>query len=192
MRRNALACRLGFHCSTSTILIEACISNHDRPTTHTMAGKRKRTRQGIEGDQKRQKLCGNPNGKDPVVKQALLAQYYPQVLSLRQFLLFKLPTASKTRRKKILSLGQNQVLDKGKDRSALSDFLDRTLVGVLKCKEVLPQERLQQYTSFSQKADTSDTTFGNLSGTWNFSQSEVIVDSSSRVGMLSLERRDIR
>ena len=147
-----------------------------------MAGKRKRTRQGIEGDQKRQKHYSNPIGKDPVVKQALLAQYYPQVLSLRQFLLHKLPATSKTRRKKILSLGRNEALDKGKDRNALSDFLDRTLVGVLPCRDVPPQERMQLYTSFSQRADTSDMTFGDLNGTGHFSQSEVIDYSSSRAG----------
>jgi telomerase reverse transcriptase len=157
-----------------------------------MAGKRKRTRPGIESDQKRQRISSNPNGKDPVVKQALLAQYYPQVCSLREYLLFKLPATSRIRRKKILNLGRKQSLDNGKDCSAFSDFLDCTLVGVLKCNDASSEERIQQWTSFSQRANTSDSTFANMSGAGNFSQSEVSVyPLASRVGMLSL-RRDIR
>lgn len=150
-----------------------------------MAGKRKRTRHRVEDDQKRQRISGNPNGKDPVVKQALLAQFYPQAVSLREYLLSKLPTTSKIRRKKIVNFGRKQNLDNRKNNGALSDFLDHTLIGVLKCHEVSPQERVQQWTSFSQRVDTSDTTFANLSGTGNSSLSEVSVYSSLRIGMIS-------
>jgi telomerase reverse transcriptase len=140
-----------------------------------MAKKRKRTRRGTEGDTKRQKLRGNNSGRDPVVKQALLAQYYPRVFNLREYLLYKLPATSKIRRKKILNLGREQSVDSKRDCSALSDFLDHTLIGVLKCNEVLPEERIQQWTSFSQRLDTSNSALVNLSGTGNLSQSEVSV-----------------
>jgi telomerase reverse transcriptase len=141
-----------------------------------MAGKRKRTRNGngngigIGGEQKRQRIAGNINGKDPAVRQALLAQYYRRVFSLREYLLSKLPAASKIRRKKILKL---ENLGGAKDQSALAQFLDGTLVGVLKDDEVSQEERLRQWTSFSQRMDTSNSTFANLSGTGLFSQSEV-------------------
>lgn len=148
-----------------------------------MAGKRKRNKHGIEGDQKRQRICVNTKGKDSVVKQAVLAQYYPQVFTLREYLLFKLPATSKVRRKKILNLGGKQSHGDRKECGVVSAFLDRTLVGVMKSNEVLLEERIQQWTSFSQKVDMSDPTFANLSGTGNFSQSEVSVYSSSPGGM---------
>lgn len=156
-----------------------------------MGGKRKRTKHGIEGDPKRQRIFGNPNGKDPVVKHAVLSQCYPQVFTLRDYLLFKLPATSKARRKKVLNLGRKQSLEDGKDWSALSTFLDLTLIGVMRNNEGSPKDRIQQWTSFSQKVDTSNSTFANLSGTGNFSQTEVSDYSSSRAGMPSLQRRDI-
>ena len=144
-----------------------------------MAGKRKRTRNGkgigigIGGDQKRQRIAGNTNGKDPVVRQALLAQYYRRVFSLREYLLSRLPATSKIRRKKILKLGRDQNLGDGEDQSALAQFLDGTLIGVLKDDEVSEEERVRQWTSFSQRVDTSNSTFANPSGAGLFSQSEV-------------------
>jgi hypothetical protein len=143
-----------------------------------MAGKRKRNKHGIEGDQKRQRICGNQDGKDPVVKHAVLAQCYPQVFTLREYLLFKFPATSKIRRKKVLNIGRKQSLDNEIGCNALSSVLDRTLVGVLKRNEISTEERIQQWTSFSQRVDTSNSTFANLSGTGNFSQSEVSVDSN--------------
>jgi telomerase reverse transcriptase len=136
-----------------------------------MAGKRKRLRPNrrIEGDQKRQKVSETSNSKEAVVKEALLAQFYPRVSSLREFLISKLPPSSKVRRKKILSVGKNA--DSGADQK-LSKFLDQTLVGVSKHKGVLQEERWQQWTTFSQKADDS-VSFANLSGVGLFSQSEV-------------------
>jgi telomerase reverse transcriptase len=144
-----------------------------------MAGKRKRNRSGHGNERanKRQKVYGSLNGKDPVVKDALLSQYYPQVFSLREYLISKLPTASKIRRKKILSVGRKS---EGEKDQSLAEFLDQTLVGVLSCKDVSPEERLQQWTSFSQRNDTSDSNIGNLSGIWQFSMSEVFIRSLFR------------
>jgi telomerase reverse transcriptase len=156
-----------------------------------MAGKRKRNKHGIEGDRKRQRICNNANGKAPVVKQAVLAQYYPQVFTLREYLLFKLPVTSKVRRKKVLNLKREHSIEGREDCGALSAFLDRTLVGVKESSEISPEERIQQWTSFSQKVDTSDSTFANLSGTGNFSQSEVSIYCSSRGGMITVQRRGI-
>jgi hypothetical protein len=136
-----------------------------------MAGKRKRSRPShrMGGDPKRQKVSESPIGKDPVVKEALLAQFYPQVLSLREFLISKLPPSSKVRRKKILFVGKKP--DSEADQK-LSKVLDQTLVGVSKHKGVSQEERWQQWTTFSQKADDS-VSFANATGVGIFSQSEV-------------------
>ena len=141
-----------------------------------MAGKRKkRNRSAHDGKgNKRQKISGGFNGKDPVVKHAVLAQYYPQVYTLREYLLSKLPATSKARRKKIVSVGQQQQSDGTTDGpiDGLASFLDSTLIGVLKYKDASPEERLKQWVTFSQRLDTSDSNLTNLSGT-GFSQSEV-------------------
>ena len=136
-----------------------------------MAGKRKRSRTDhhIDSDREGQKIADHPKSRDSVVKDALLAQFYPQVISLREFLISKLPPSSKIRRKKIRSVGKKA--DSEIDQK-LSKFLDQTLVGVSKHKEVSQEERWQQWTTFSQKADDS-VSFANQSGVGIFSQSEV-------------------
>jgi telomerase reverse transcriptase len=135
-----------------------------------MASKRKRSRPNhIGGGQKRQKISDTSKSKESVVKEALLAQFYPQVLSLREYLLSKLRPSSKVRRRKILSFGKKA--DSETDQK-LSNFLDQTLIGVTKHNGVSQEERWQQWTTFSQKADDS-TSFANSSGAGLFSQSEV-------------------
>jgi telomerase reverse transcriptase len=140
-----------------------------------MVAKRRRTSRGSEGDQKRQKIAGNLTGKDPVVKQALLSQYYLQVFSLREYLLSKLPAASKIRRRKISKLGQEPDIKNGGSQQALARFIDQTLIGVLKEDVGTREERIQQWTSFSQRIDLSEITFANMSGVGagGISQSEV-------------------
>jgi telomerase reverse transcriptase len=136
-----------------------------------MASKRKRSRPNhrIGGDRKRHKISESSKSKEPVVKEALLAQFYREVLSLREFLISKLPPNSKVRRRKILSVGKKT--DSETDQK-LSSFLDQTLIGVSKHNGVSQEERWQQWTTFSQKADDS-TSFANLTGAGLFSQSEV-------------------
>ena len=140
-----------------------------------MAGKRKRTRsgQGSQGDNKRQRISGlSSSSKNSVIKQAVLVQYYPQVLSLREYLLSKLPSTSKIRRKKTVSVGRKPRPD-GKDDTKFANLLDSTLVGVGKYKDASAEERLQQWNSFSQRIGNDDSNFANLSGVGIFSQSEV-------------------
>ncbi|CZR51337.1 related to telomerase reverse transcriptase [Phialocephala subalpina] len=138
-----------------------------------MAGKRKRKRPGAadEGDQKRQKVAAGSNAKEPVVKQALLNQYYPEVLSLKEYLLANLPSTSKIRRRKISSIGRKPE-DKESDRK-LCQFLENSLIGVCKNRDLSQDERWSQWTTFSQKPDDS-TSFANLSTSQVYSQSEII------------------
>ncbi|PBP24578.1 Telomerase reverse transcriptase [Diplocarpon rosae] len=137
-----------------------------------MAGKRKRKRpgQGCEGDQKRQKVSSS-HGTEPLVKQALLAKYYPQVMTLREYLISKLPSTSKIRRKKIRSVGRRPE-DKESEQQ-LSRFLDQTLIGVSTFKEASQDERWKHWATFSQRSDDS-TSLVNLSGVGSFSQNELV------------------
>lgn len=109
------------------------------------------------------------------MKHALLAQYYPRVLSLREYLLSKLPPTSKIRRKKILTVGCSLGGETRERDQALADALDKTLVGISKQGELSREERWQQWTSFSQKADTSVSTLANISGIGLFSQPDVSI-----------------
>jgi len=143
-----------------------------------MGGKRKRNRPAgrAPDDNKRQRLSASLNSKTAVVKQALLAQYYPKVVSLREYLLLKLPTSSKVRRKKILSLGhKSHVEETEQENQSLAEFLDNVLVGISPCAEPLKKVRLKQWNSFSQRGDVSVSTLANVSGAGVFSQSEVRV-----------------
>ncbi|XMA14564.1 hypothetical protein WAI453_007355 [Rhynchosporium graminicola] len=134
-----------------------------------MPAKRKRKRSSqVSGDQKRQKTSSN---SATIVRDSLLARYYPQILSLKDYLLSKLPKSSKIRRKKIASVGKKPG-DKKTDQE-LAQFLDETLVGVSKFKEVTHEERWKQWTTFSQRPDDS-VSFANLSGVGTFSQTEII------------------
>lgn len=140
-----------------------------------MAGKRKRKRSAhgkAGGDEKRQKKALGPQATDPVVKHALLAKYYPQVVTLREYLVSRLPPSSKIRRKKILSLGHRQRPGNRETDQQLACFLDQTLVGVSRFKEAGPEERLNEWAAFSQKPDES-VSWANLSLLGAFSQTEV-------------------
>ncbi|EKD17210.1 telomerase reverse transcriptase [Drepanopeziza brunnea f. sp. 'multigermtubi' MB_m1] len=142
-----------------------------------MAARRKRKRPARDHgdhhrDQKRQKgMASSSHGVDPVVRHALLAKYYPRVLTLREYLVSQLPSSSKIRKKKILHVGRNAE-DKETDQK-LSQFLDQTLVGVSRFKEAPSEERRKQWSAFSQRPDES-VSLVNLSGAGAFSQTEVV------------------
>lgn len=95
------------------------------------------------------------------VKHALLAQYYPNILTLRQYLLHNLPPASRTRRKKIEAF-QADVSDADTSiRVQLAKLLDTTLIGLRVCPEDVAKarskSRLQQWIDYSQKDDSHVT-----------------------------------
>ncbi len=110
------------------------------------------------------------------MKQALLSQYYPKVLTLREYLLLKLPASSKVRRKKICAVKRlvqrDRVDETEHDDICLAEYLDQTLVGVQE-GEPLKDERWKQWTCFSQRADNSELTARSGDGHGDCSQSEV-------------------
>ena len=122
-----------------------------------------------------------------VVKHLLLAQYYPKVQTLRQYVLDKLPPTSKIRRRKILALGNAEpdtdTAARGSKRNLeeirteLIELLDTTLIGT----HVLPREvtqaqsdrHMQQWLDYSQRGDESHVTLsGSIDSAIQF-QSEV-------------------
>ncbi|ROW11380.1 hypothetical protein VMCG_00927 [Cytospora schulzeri] len=155
--------------------------------------KRKRPKNATSGEspvdppakQLRREAVGDLQSAD-VVKHALLAQYYPRVQTLRQYVLDKLPPTSKVRRKKIAAVGNTEpdadtAGSKGNPqdiRAVLTELLDTTLIGT----HVLPREvakaqsdsSLQQWIEYSQRGDDSHVTLsGGVASAIHF-QSEVI------------------
>lgn len=118
------------------------------------------------------------------VKHALLAQYYPTTLTLRQYVLNNLPASSKTRRRKIAALASEhadgaesaQRVPDVDVRAQLATLLDTTLVGLHvrppEVAQALSVGRLQQWTEYSQRDDSLVTLSGGDANAIHF-QSEV-------------------
>lgn len=144
-----------------------------------MVQKRKRSRleQSTEGGNKRLKISAVKPLNEGLVSKSLLSQYYLEVLTLREYLLSKLPPSSKVRRKKILSLNCHKpctcVDETELEDVALSRYLDQTLVGVAEGFETTKDERWKQWSTFSQSADNSESTVRSSKGDGECSQSEV-------------------
>lgn len=120
---------------------------------------------------------GNGGATTPkALKHALLSQYYPEILTLRHYLLLKLPSSSKIRRKKIAAVGlissstDNAISDVELDVATL---LDTTLVGQTQKTKDVGNERWAQWTNFSQRGDDSYVTLSDGVAGAVFSQSEV-------------------
>ncbi|TPX14184.1 uncharacterized protein E0L32_000578 [Thyridium curvatum] len=123
---------------------------------------------------KRPKVSGI---KDPSVKHILLAQHYPRVQTLRDFLLAKLPTSSKIRRRKIAALGSHAPEGKvvKETEVAIGRFLDSTLVtGAGETRPSEPDDRWEKWVSFSQRGDESYVTLSDGPSGALFSQSEIV------------------
>lgn len=140
-----------------------------------MTGKRKRAHRGAQHNDAE----AQQPSEDMPVKYALLALYYPEVVTLREYLLSKLPATSKVRRRRIVSIGrehQNPSPQHRNDDLDLAVALDQTLIGVseLKKQEKVALERHQIWTSFSQRRSQEGSRVGDISVLGSsVSQSEV-------------------
>ncbi|KAJ5325627.1 Telomere reverse transcriptase [Penicillium brevicompactum] len=93
-----------------------------------------------------------PNSRE--ISHPVISLYYQQVLTLRDYLLHQLPLTSKSRRRRIWSLGSPS--DTHPQSSALAQLLDSTLVGVLKnSSPSLITERQKEYLSFNESQSRS-------------------------------------
>lgn len=106
-----------------------------------------------------------------LVKRDLLRHHYPQVQTLREYLIAKLPSSSRIRRRKLASLGLQ--LDGAETDVRLSRLLDSCLVCSSNSGIAKDPARWEQWISFSQRADESYITLsGGISGAI-YSQCEV-------------------
>lgn len=119
------------------------------------------------------------------VKHVLLAQYYPTILTLRQYLLDNLPASSRLRRRKIAAFGSEAFTADGPDnaRAQLARLLDTTLVGLCvppkELAEAQSENRLQQWIDYSQRDDSHVTLSGGDASAIH-SQSEVCSDHEAQ------------
>ncbi|OBT76587.1 hypothetical protein VF21_05363 [Pseudogymnoascus sp. 05NY08] len=113
-----------------------------------------------------------------VVQHSLLSRFYPEVLTLREYLLVKLPSNSRIRRKKVLTAGRRGLDSHGgeaaiDDADGLGPFLDSTLVGI---PHHNPQsdQRTNRWNSFTNQADLSGLDATGTPFDLGHSQSEIV------------------
>ena len=158
-----------------------------------MAGKRKRYRPDKPDEGTRKRVCHDTNKATSIAaSHPTLSLYYPQILTLRDYVLSRLPPSSKSRRRKVASIkeqdsARSTVVDpvklrhQGGSRSSqgsdydeeanLAKLLDRTLVCVRPHEPLLAwHSREKDFHAFSQKHDGADES-SLLEG--NTAQSEV-------------------
>lgn len=123
------------------------------------------------------KSNGNSSLVEPRVQHPVLSQFYPLVQSLRQYIIAKLPSSSRIRRKKVFSVG---LVGKSPDTSpsevelSLGSLLDTTLVGLSK-PPTDEDDRIEGWKNFSQRGDESYVTLSN--GIAGFAESQALVSS---------------
>ena len=121
-----------------------------------MMGKRKRSRP-FDEDRKRAKV---EKKIITPVKHPALSLYYRNILTLRDYLLLKLPTTSKARRRKIVSIlpgtanflhSDEETGTLSQDRHCLSQLLNNTLVCTVHEQTSRPESsRVKDFAVFSQ------------------------------------------
>jgi hypothetical protein len=151
-----------------------------------MTGKRKRTRsKQLTDDEPRKKAkpdhCTRHHrlgcGSSTTISHPLLSLYYSRVITLRDYVVSRLPSSSKTRQRKIASLGtaaRGPAIGGGvakceSDELALATLLDSTLVGVPFDANSDTTGHLKELETFSQQHSAS----ANSTGGAAYSQSEV-------------------
>jgi hypothetical protein len=111
---------------------------------------------------KRKRNTHDDTTTNPVVHPVLQC-FYPQILSLRQYLLLRLPIASKTRRRKISQLGLSDAIELPRVDFELGQLLDSTQVGLPPKAVATDQDEARDIdiVSFSQQLlkSTAGATF---------------------------------
>ncbi|GAD98225.1 telomerase reverse transcriptase [Paecilomyces variotii No. 5] len=121
-----------------------------------MGKKRKRPARQTETPSKRVQVASKPSRENETT-HPVISRYYLRVLTLRQYLLEQLPPSSKSRRRRVASLGRQ-----GGDEEnieALATLLDSTLVGILReTNRKNDQERQKDFAAFTQSQYKSSLT----------------------------------
>ena len=136
-----------------------------------MMGKRKRSRPHKE-DCKRAKIEGKIVTP---VKHPTLSLYYRNILTLKDYLLLKLPTTSRARRRKIASIvpdtarfhnSHEDIITSSQDRHSVSKLLNSTLICTVDEQAPKPEpSRIRDFGAFSQhlSATAGSSDGGNTS-----------------------------
>lgn len=137
----------------------------------TMGQKRKRPAKNRDAPSSQVCLTSHASGCGPIKARAngestrhphpVISLYYPQVSTLRQYLLQQLPSSSKLRRRRIRSFkaAPGAVAEDKSATDQLAILLDTTLVGVP--KESVPavdRSRQRSFAAFTQSQDRSQCT----------------------------------
>lgn len=154
-----------------------------------MANSRKRARKtsiATRDARKRLKVeCDDKRVASALVEHPTLCLYYHRVMTLRDYLLVSLPPTSRTRRRKITSIGRNErhiTRDTRKsdpslqarfpnqsileEERCLATLLDYTLVCAVRDKSPILKEPLERdFASFSQEANPSTGSSNNVGTT---------------------------
>jgi hypothetical protein len=123
--------------------------------------KRKCTSSHSGGPRKKAHLVNQSANATPAsIKQPVLQRFYPQLLTLRHYLLSVLPTSSKSRRRKLAQLGRPIAVEStpatcGLDVE-LGQLLDSTVIGgrataKKEDEEQLTRERNKDIETFTQR-----------------------------------------
>ncbi|PWY77241.1 hypothetical protein BO94DRAFT_472976 [Aspergillus sclerotioniger CBS 115572] len=91
----------------------------------------------------------------------VISLYYPQVVTLRQYLLRQIPLSSRSRRRRIVSIRDDQppvrISNDGHSGAQLAKLLDTTLVGILtESPPTCNEERRQELAAFTQSQSRSE------------------------------------
>jgi hypothetical protein len=122
-----------------------------------------------DGSAQRQKVLAN---------YPVLPFYYPHVSSLRDYLLFKLPLASRSSRRKIKPLSTSQPFVADAHGDPLSTLLDSVVIGYFdNSDQSVEDARRKELTQYSQTQ--LNQTVGSIEPCHGFSQSEVCAISPS-------------
>lgn len=126
-----------------------------------MGKKRKRPARQSETSSKRVQVASKPS-RDNEATHPVISRYYQRVLTLRQYLLEQLPPSSKSRRRRVASLGrQGSDSDGSREDNIeeLATLLDSTLVGILcETNRKDDQERQKHFAAFTQSQYRSSLT----------------------------------
>ncbi|KAI0486254.1 hypothetical protein F4859DRAFT_362594 [Xylaria cf. heliscus] len=134
-------------------------SSHDDASTHNPPFKKGGSRVSVNSQ----------------VQHPVLSQYYPQVQSLRDYIITQLPSSSRIRRRRVSAVG----IASKPDGTPLSDIersigvlLDSTLIGLSK-PTAEEDHRMEGWKNFSQRGDESSVTLSN--GVAGFVESQALI-----------------
>jgi telomerase reverse transcriptase len=110
----------------------------------------------------------NGSSRSDLYDHPVLCRYYSRVLTLRKYLVDKLPASSKTKKRKIASLGKLDALDSRSEKrnpkqdlnaiKRLAELLDSTLVGVLReSNSATDEARKKDFAAFTRSPCQSST-----------------------------------